>query len=147
MDADIFRHVDIRDLKKTQEYKDVEAIKFTEKKNFTEEEVKHVMYTAIMMKIAMVILDKIGLLHNPIMEQAKPYIKPDANKHEFFLEIIKAIEAMQRKSNSIPLARRKYMLDEITKLIAYQNMKHKKKNKDVLRDLVRERNRRNWRRR
>nr|QIQ08649.1 hypothetical protein [Panulirus argus virus 1] len=137
MNLDILKSVDINDLKKTEEYKDVDAIKLTEKQSFTDEEVKHVLFTVVMMRIAMIILDKLGLLHNPIMEQAKSYIKPGANKHEFFREVIKGVNQLRRKQRSIPLAKRKMVLDEITKFVAYQGLKNKRRKRNVIDDLIR----------
>lgn len=132
----MLKDINMIKLKETPEYKDVEAIKFSDKTTFTDEEVKHVIFTVIMMRIAMLILDKLGLLHNPILDQAKSYIKPGVATDEFFNEIMKGIYTLKNKQRSIPLAKRKLVLDEISKLITYQNRKHKKRKNHVLKHLI-----------
>jgi len=126
--AGVFAGISIDELKNTREYKDVEAIKVTDKRDLTEDETRYVMRTAVSMKVVMAMLDELGFLHHPLIEQSRIYITTESSRQEFVDEMIKSISQVQKRK--LGYNRKRNVVDGLTKLISFATATGRKKRKN-----------------
>nr|QIQ08571.1 hypothetical protein [Dikerogammarus haemobaphes virus 1] len=121
---DILYSIPIQDLKGTAEFKEADVVKIKGKESLSSEEIRYVMSTIVAMRVAMYILDRLGLLHHPIITKSNVYIKDTAHREEFLDSVLRGLRTLKFKKNRIPLRKKDRMLSDFKKLMMYQVSKN-----------------------
>lgn len=124
MNNDILYSIPITALKGTSEFRKVDVVKIKGKEALSPDEVRYVMSNIIGMRVVMYILDRIGLLHHPIITKSKVYIKDTAHRQDFLDSVLGGLNTMKFKKGRIPTRKKDKMLNDFKKLIGYQVAKN-----------------------
>lgn len=89
------------DIERTDEYKEFNVIKFTDKKGLSDAELRKIMLSIPLIKLSMGILEAMGILHDPIIESNLAVITSEAAKEKYLKTFINMLHNTKNNAYGI----------------------------------------------